>query len=178
MRKIKLYIAISLNGKIARSNGDVDWLEAIPNPKKLDYGYADFYESVDTTIQGFNTYRQIIEWNIPFPYQGKKNFVLTSKTELSNNEHVDFISKNHVDFIKSLKNKEGKDIWLIGGANTNTKLLNAGLIDEIWLYTMPIIIPEGINLFESIPSECHLNLISSEKYETGVVSNIYNVKNI
>lgn len=52
MRKIKLYIAISLNGKIAKANGDVEWLNSIPNPNKNDFGYSEFYHSVDTTIQG------------------------------------------------------------------------------------------------------------------------------
>ena len=55
MRKIRLYIATSLNGKIARSDGSVDWLDAVPNPDKTDYGYTDFLESVDTTIMGNRT---------------------------------------------------------------------------------------------------------------------------
>ena len=66
LRKIKLYIAISLNGKIADADGNVHWLESIPNPDKSDHGYADFYNSIDTTIQGNNTYNQIINWGIEF----------------------------------------------------------------------------------------------------------------
>jgi len=79
VRKIKLYIATSLNGKIASSDGNVDWLESIPNPEKTDYGYKAFYDSIDTTIQGYNTYNQILNWDIDFPYKGKKNYVLTKK---------------------------------------------------------------------------------------------------
>lgn len=48
MRKIKLYTAISLNGKIAKSDGSVDWLHEIPNPDKTDHGYAEFYKSIES----------------------------------------------------------------------------------------------------------------------------------
>ena len=64
MRKIKLYIAISLNGKIAKANGDVEWLNSIPNPKKNDFGYSEFYKSIDTTIQGHSTYQKILSMGI------------------------------------------------------------------------------------------------------------------
>lgn len=86
MRKIKLYIATTLNGKIARSDGSVDWLESIPNPEKIDYGYSEFYNSVDTTIQGNNTYKQIISWGINFPYTGKKNYIFTKNKDVKNNK--------------------------------------------------------------------------------------------
>ena len=72
MRKIKLYIAISLNGKIAKSDGSVDWLELIPKPKDDDYGYSDFHKNIDTTIQGYSTYNQIMGWKIDFPYEEKE----------------------------------------------------------------------------------------------------------
>ena len=103
MRKIKLYIAISLNGKIANEDGGVDWLESIPNPEKIDYEYAKFYESIDTTIQGYKTYDQIIGWGIDFPYADKTNYVLTRKQKLLNTKYVEFVSENHIDFINKLK---------------------------------------------------------------------------
>ena len=57
MRKIKLYIAMSLNGKIAEKDGSVDWLYVKEGDEKPDYGYSKFYNSIDTTIQGSNTYK-------------------------------------------------------------------------------------------------------------------------
>ncbi len=112
MRKLSLYSAVSLNGYIARKDGDVAWLDTIPNPEKLDFGYYDFYAGIDTTIQGFATYQQIIDWNIPFPYAGKRNYVLTRKQGLEDTEHVQFISERHVERIKALKQEEGKGIKL------------------------------------------------------------------
>jgi len=160
---------MSLNGKIAKADGSVHWLEEIPNPDKLDYGYAIFNETIDTTIQGYSTYTQIIGWDIPFPYTATKNYVLTRKKALKNTEHVEFITENPIDFIKQLKKGTGKDIWLIGGGQINTLLLNAGLIDEIRIFIMPIVLTEGIELFELMPKESPLQLVDSVTYPTGVV---------
>ena len=175
MRKIKLYISMSLNGKIAARDGGVDWLEAIPNPEKLDYGYANFYESIDTSIQGNVTYQQIINWDIEFPYKGIKNFVLTRNPNYQNSEHVEFVAANHIPFIQHLKRQEGKDIWLIGGGQINTLLLQAKLIDELRVFVMPIIIPSGIGLFEAFPPQTQLQLQHSETYPTGVVELKYGI---
>jgi len=175
MKKIKAYLAISLNGKISRADGRVDWLDALPNPDKLDYGYFEFYDSIDTTIQGYNTYAQVIGWNIDFPYGTKKNYVLTKKQDVAPSEHVEFISENHVEFLKDLKTQKGKDIWLIGGGQVNTMLLNENLIDELIVHVMPIILPDGIELFELIPKETFLKLVNSKSYPTGVVELVYQI---
>ena len=175
MRKTKLYIAISLNGKIAKLDGSVDWLESIPNPDKIDHGYSDFYKSIDTTVQGNNTYKQILSWEIDFPYPDKKNYVFTNNKESVNTKFVDFVSENHIDFIKQLKKEKGKDIWIVGGGKLNTIFLNENLIDEIHVFVMPIVLNDGIELFESIPKETKLKLIESKPYITGVVEIKYKV---
>ena len=176
MRKIKLYIAISLNGKIAGTDGSVDWLENIPNPEKTDFGYADFFDSVDTTIQGYNTYNQVIGWGIDFPYKGKKNYVLTKKQNVENTEFVEFITESHVEFIKALKEEEGGDIWLIGGSQANTLVLNAGLLDEIIVFVMPVILSGGIGLFDAFPKETQLRLLKTKPHSSGVVEMKYSVQ--
>ncbi len=176
MKKIISYIAMSLNGKIAQSDGSVHWLESIPNPAKNDYGYGRFYDSIDTTIQGFSTYQQIIDWGIEFPYKGKNNYVLTRKQYVENTQDVTFIKTAHTNFIKQLKEEKGKDIWLIGGGQVNTLLLNDGLIDELRIFVMPIILTGGIQLFESMPNETFLELTDSVTYDTGVVALQYKVK--
>lgn len=175
MRKIKLYIATSLNGKIARTDGSVDWLEAMPNPSKSDYGFSDFFAQVETTIQGNASYEQVVSWDIPFPYQGKENFVLSRNPNRENTEHVRFITKDHLAFIRGLKAKSGGDIWLIGGAQINTLLWNAGLIDEILLFIMPTVLTEGIDLLAGLPKEQQLKLIDSYSYPGGAVRLHYEV---
>lgn len=175
MRKIILYIAASLNGKIARQDGSVQWLEELPVPEGEDYGYHDFYASVDTTLQGYATYAQIIGWGIDFPYADKKNYVITRRQGLEASEHVEFISDNHADFIRDLKQQPGKDIWLVGGGQINTLLLEAGLIDELWLHTMPIILPDGIEIFAGMLPQTILTLISSKPYASGAVEMRYKI---
>lgn len=175
MRKIKLYIATSLNGKIAQTDGSIDWLESIPNPNQLDYGYSKFYDSVDTTIQGNTTYKQIISWGIDFPYADKKNFVFTKDQNLKNTKYVNFVSTNHIEFTKELKNQKGKDIWLLGGGKINTLFLNNGLIDEIYVFVMPVILSDGIEIFESLPKETNLKLINTVSYPTGAIELQYKI---
>ncbi len=177
MRKTKLYIAMSLNGKIAKKDGSVDWLENTPNPDKIDFGYKEFYDSVETTIQGNSTYKQIISWGIDFPYPDKENYVFTTNSKLKNTKYVEFISENHIEFLNHLKNQEGKDIWIIGGGKINTMLLNENMIDEIYVFIMPIILSEGIELFEALPKETKLKLIKSKTYTGGAVQLQYKVDN-
>ena len=170
MRKIVLYIAVSLDGKIARPDGSVDWLDKIPNPGNLDYGYSDFYKSFDTTLQGYNTYQTILNFGIPFPYPDKKNYVFTTKPDLENTEYVDFVSGDIISFIQNLKSEQGKDIWLIGGGKLNTALFNAGLIDEFQVFVMPVVVGEGIPLFDLMPNETMLRLIENKAFPSGVVA--------
>lgn len=177
MRKIRLYSAMSLNGRIARADGSVDWLEAIPNPDGTDYGYAAFYEEIDTTIQGYKTYQQLLSWDIPFPYSGKTNYVLTRKTEVEDTEEVTFIKEEPTAFIQNLKRQEGKDIWLVGGGEINTLLLNAGLIDVLDIFIMPLILAEGIEVFGGIPEETSLKLTQSRTFASGALRMTYTVDN-
>jgi dihydrofolate reductase len=83
MRKIVLYIAASLDGKIARKDGDVKWLDEFSDPEQMDYGYNDFLNSIDTTLMGNNTYKQLLGFGIDFPYRGKTNYVFTRNARLS-----------------------------------------------------------------------------------------------
>lgn len=169
MRKIILYIACSLNGKIAREDGSIDWLEKIPNPDNSDYGYQAFLESIDTTIMGNNTYKQLIGWDIEFPYKDTTNYVLSIKTPDEPSKFATFIPGDPIAFIKELKKQPGKDIWLIGGGKVNSLLWNARLIDEIKLFVMPVLLSDGIDVFEGFPKENELKLLDSHRYESGVV---------
>ncbi len=175
MRKIILYIASSIDGFIADKDGAVDWLESIPNPEKTDYGYAEFFDSIDTTIMGYSTYAQLIEWDIPFPYKGKDNYVITSRSNPVQSEHVKFLSTDIIDTIKKIKQKPGKDIWLIGGSKINALLLQQGLIDQMRLFHMPIVLNDGIELFhQSINSLQHkFSLEYTNTFFSGVIENHY-----
>ena len=177
MRKIKLYIAVSLDGKLAKPNGDVSWLDELPKPDHSDYGYAGFLSSVDTTLMGNNTYKQLLGFGIDFPYRGKENYVFTRNEDLKEDQNVKFISQDPVSFVREIKSGEGGDIWLIGGGELNTQLLNGKLIDKLIIFVIPVVLGEGIPLFGSTSIETKLEMIKSNTYSNGVVEINYKINN-
>lgn len=176
MRKVILYTACSVDGKIADKNGGVEWLNEIPNPEKSDYGYADFFDSIDTTIMGNATYQQVLGFGVEFPYKNTENFVLSRDTSLTKDANVQFISENVVDFITEQKSKPGKNIWCIGGAAINGLFLGKNLLDEIQVFIMPVLLGEGIPLASQLSKQCNLELIKTISYESGVLGLSYKVK--
>lgn len=175
MRKVVLYIATSVDNFIARKDGSVDWLDKTPNPKKLDYGYNDFYKSIDTTLMGNATYKEVLSFDIPFPYPDKTNYVFT-RTPITDNLDVRYISKDIPVFVKQLKEKQGTNIWLVGGSTINTLLLDQGLIDEIIITRIPIILGQGIPLFAGAANESELTLEKLEDFGNGVTQMVYKPK--
>ncbi|MCC9137058.1 dihydrofolate reductase family protein [Pontibacter silvestris] len=177
MRKIVLYIAASLDGYIARSNGNIDWLHdekyTIPDE---DFGYSAFMKTIDTTLMGHSTYKEILSFDAPFPYLDTKNFVF-SRSLKQNTEDVEFINNDAAEFIKQLKQQPGKDIWLIGGGQLNTLVLNTGLLDKIILTYIPIVLGEGIPIFTKGTKEQKLKLkqLESKQYSNGFVQAVYNI---
>lgn len=169
MRKIILYIAISLDGKIADENGQVEWLENLPNPDQNDYGYKALLDQIDTTIMGNTTYQQVLGFPMEFPYKDKKNYVLTRNRTLTHDENATFLSEDQAKFIEGLKHQKGKDIWLIGGAEVNALLNQNDLIDEYRVFVMPIIVGEGTSMFSDHHSMKQLKLITSETFKSGAM---------
>lgn len=173
MRKLILYIAQSLDGKIARLNGDVDWLDKVSNGENEDYGYASFYASIDTTLMGNRTYEKILSFDIEFPYTEKDNYVFSQRKGLSDTKFVTFIGDDIVAFVRGIKEEQGKDIWLVGGGEINTLMYNEGLIDEIHLFTMPVTLGEGIPLFAGELDERPLKLVEVSSFASGVILKKY-----
>jgi dihydrofolate reductase len=175
MRKIILYIASSLDGKIADKTGEVGWLEEIPNPDKTDYGYKEFYDSIDTTLMGNRTWQQVKGFGIGNPYKGKTNYVITRDNSLTRDEHVQYVHGNVVDFVQKIKRETGKDIWCVGGGELIALLFNNNFIDEIRIFLMPIVLGEGILLTGILDNYVHLKLLDTKSYNSGVVEFNYEV---
>jgi dihydrofolate reductase len=159
-RNVILYIAMSLDGYIARKNGDVDWLDGDGSEPNADIGYDEFYGSIDTVIMGRKTYDQILTFG-EYPYKGTKGYVYTSEKR-DNNEDVKFTDENVEDLIGKLKRENGKDIWLIGGAGIIDDFIKKDLIDEYFVTVIPCILGEGISLFKKNIHEIKLKLLKNE----------------
>lgn len=157
-RHIILYIATSLDGYIAKTNGDISWLEDFPTPTEPDNSYDVMYETIDTVIMGRTTYEQVTQELAPnhYPYHDKKTIVVTSKKERSS-ESITFINEPIVDYLRSLKELPGKNIWIVGGNSVIQPLMEANLIDDYQIATLPIILGEGIPLFR--PHHQHFKLV-------------------
>lgn len=164
MRKVILYSACSLDNFIAKKDGTVDWLFTDNH-----YGYYDFYATIDTILMGNKTYEQVLSFGGDFPYKNKKNFVFTRNTEKISDKNVVFIAAKIESFVQQLKQHKGKDIWLVGGGQINTLLLNAGLVDEMVLSIHPTILGEGIALFEGAPIHTDFVLTKCETFPSGLV---------
>ncbi|QUI24223.1 dihydrofolate reductase [Vallitalea pronyensis] len=149
MRKIILYIAISLDGYVADSKGRVDWLGG-QDPNSQDTGtYEAFYKTIDTVILGYNTYKQIITELSPdaWVYAGMHSYVFTSRN-LENTDDITFKNGDVVSLLKELKGKEGKDIWICGGASIVNQAIKANIIDQYRITIIPTILGSGIPLFD------------------------------
>lgn len=166
VRKIVLFIASSLDGFIAREDGGIDWLFS-----DADYGYTKFFKSVDTVIMGRKTYDLSLTF-CAYPYKGKKGYVFTRKPARRQDKNVEFVP-DLVTLCKKLIRSPGKNIWLVGGGDIISVLMNAGLVDEIILSTHPIILGKGIPLFRDIKREINLRLVKSIKFDTGLLQAHY-----
>ena len=168
MRNVILYTAVSIDGFIARENGDVDWLPSSDNINNDDHEYASFYQSIDTTLMGRKTYQQILSFDCDFPYPDKINYVFTHEPQESN-QFVHFVNDDVNGFVNRLKEQAGQDIWLIGGRQLNATLLNAHLIDELILTIIPIILGKGIHLFGVEAIEQHFEYVNTKTLPNGYV---------
>ncbi|GAA3333988.1 hypothetical protein GCM10020331_100200 [Ectobacillus funiculus] len=111
-----LYIGTSIDGYIANNDGTLEWLES--TEVEGDSGYNSLLARIDTVVMGKATYDVIRGFDIEYPYSNyKKNYVFT-KSVSGTDEYASFIDEEVKTFIKkNLKQKPGKDIWLIGGGN-------------------------------------------------------------
>ncbi|MBF0760203.1 dihydrofolate reductase [Dysgonomonas mossii] len=176
MRKIRLYIAASIDGYIASSDGELDWLSDYPITPELNYGYKDFFESIDTVIIGGRTYRDILNMDVVYPYKNKTSYIITRNAINTPKEDIIYITNNIEDNISELKKREGKDIWLVGGGEIVSLFLNQNWIDEMIITYIPILLGDGIRLFPNKAKESKWSLIQSQAFINGVAQTRYQVQ--
>ena len=144
MRKVILYIGISLDGYIATRDDNLDWLLATQGSG--DNGFGEFYNTVDTIVMGRRTYDWIMEQEHGcFPYAGKQCFVHTRKPPLDT-DFVRFTAQEPSALVAELRKQPGKKIWIVGGSQIIHLMREADLIDEYVLSIAPVILGSGIPL--------------------------------
>jgi dihydrofolate reductase len=115
MVKVTLYIASSVDGYIARKDGSIDWLPP-PVTDETDYGYAEFYSSIDAVLMGSRTYEQVLAFG-DWPYVDRPAHVFTTRL-LSRPPGADVKFWNILpsDIVEYLENTGMKHAWLVGGS--------------------------------------------------------------
>lgn len=160
-RKVVLFIATSLDGYIATKDDSLEWLFKVEG--EGDNGFSEFYESIDTVIMGKRTYDWSLEELDTFPHQGKECYVFTRSPE-ENTEHVTFVNGDIPDLVKKLKQKKGKNIWIVGGGELLYSFLEEGLIDEFIVTVSPVILGNGIPLFKEGDYHFELSLKGTKRF--------------
>lgn len=168
----RIYIAVSLDGFIARANGAVDWLgEYDP----AEFGFDDFLDSVGTLIIGRNTFDQVMEFG-DWPYEACRTIVLTSRDlpndRPANTEAYGGSIIELVDQLRDCRDGDG-DIWVVGGGSVVTQFLFGGFADQLDIFTVPEVLGEGISLFGRDAGGLKPRLLASERYNSGVVRSQY-----
>ena len=173
MRKISLFIAMSLDGYIADSEGSVEWLTGQSNDDDNIDTYSDFVKDIDTVIMGWNTYHQIITELSPdkWVYDEFTTYVITHHKEISSDK-IKFIDESPVELVKKLREENGKDVWICGGANIVQQLVKENLIEYYYITVVPTILGSGIRLFENTKREMKLRLLKAQTYN-GMVDLVY-----
>jgi len=176
MPGIKLYIATSLDGFIAREDGSIDWLMEYENNPETDYGYSEFYSSIGTVLMGRKTYAQVLEFG-DWPYKEKKSYVFTGKKDsLPCEKNVEFVTGDLKKFVHQLKESTEQDIWLVGGSQLIKAFLAENLVQDLIIFIVPVILGGGIPLFDRIGKQIKLKTFGIEKYENGIVRLDYKVR--
>jgi dihydrofolate reductase len=175
MRKLVFYMAVSLDGYIARRDGSIDWLPA-PKPKQ-DYGYAKFLERIDELILGRKTYEQLLTFGT-WPYGERRCHVLSRRWAGHRDVHAEFTDLGPAALLRRLRKRPGRDIWLVGGGESAHACFAAGVVDEIVLTVIPVLLGEGLPVFLPRPTGAQLRLRGTRVFPDGLVQLHYGTRGV
>jgi len=179
MMKCSVYIAASVDGFIAGEDHDITWLE---NPEyatgeKLGLSYDGFIATVDAIVMGRNTFEKVLTFG-SWPYEETPVVVLTNR-KLTIPEHlqekVRIEKGSPVEIVSGLASKGKKHLYVDGG-KTIQRFLHAQLIDEITITWIPVLLGNGIPLFDSNGTRMHLTHLATTTTGNGFVQTRYRVK--
>ncbi len=170
MRKVILGAGISLDGYIARPNGAVDFLFM---PKEVWRAMGEFFATIDTAIFGRKTLEAAIKMSGGGSYQSPvpmRTYVFSRSRPPGEREGVVFVNQSPASFIRQLRKRRGKNIYLMGGGELAREFLKADLVDELHLGVVPVLLGEGIPLFPSGFPQRGFALVENKAYPKGLIS--------
>jgi dihydrofolate reductase len=176
MRKVTFGGANSLDNFIARKDDSFAWLMWNDEVTEI---MKDYWATIDTVVMGRRTYEVAMK-NAPDaeanPYPKVKSYVLSRTLKPGEAKGVEIISEDAAEFVRKLKNEEGKDICVMGGGILARSLFEADLIDEIGFNVHPVLLGSGIPLFHEMTKQIDLELVKCQQLKNGCVVLTYTVK--
>ena len=176
MRKISVFIAMSLDGFIAKPNDDLSFLKLVERQGE-DYGYEEFTENIDTIIIGRKTYDYVLkEVGSDHYNNGQRDVYVITRNARPGVGKTTYYTGDVGELVKKLKSQEGKNIYCDGGAEVINELLKLKLIDEFIISVIPVILGDGVRLFKDRQNEQLIELVRTKTYESGLVQLQYRSK--
>ncbi|WP_318765444.1 dihydrofolate reductase family protein [Lactiplantibacillus carotarum] len=165
MRKVQFYGAISIDGYLATNDNRLDWLfqttgaDAAPT--------QDFMQQVDTAIMGRHTYEYTMEQTtdqLINPFNPVTQSIVMTSEPHAGDDHTQFTNTPITDLVTQLRAASGQNIWIVGGAGVLMPLLAADLVDDLYIQIAPVILGDGIRLFEAIQHQQRFELVATNQY--------------
>jgi dihydrofolate reductase len=173
--RASVFVGTSVDGFIARSNGDLEWLHARGGEP---HGYDEFIATVDTIVIGRNTFETVLGFEA-WPYGEKRVVVLSSgpvalSAAAARGGIVEQLGGPPAEIRSNLAARGAQHLYIDGGI-TIQRFLRAGLIDRLVITRVPVLIGEGIPLFGSLPKDISLRHRATRSYSSGLVQSEYEV---
>ena len=168
-----VYIATSLDGFIATKDGGLDWLMEVPNPEKSDYGFSEFISQIDALVMGRNTFEKVLSFG-EWPYN-KIVFVLSNRlTDIPEKlkGKAEVIKGNLKTIINQLKTRGYNNLYIDGGKVIQS-FLKEDLIDEMIITRIPVLLGDGIPLFNNLKQSLKFRHIKTEIFNNTLVKSHY-----
>ena len=167
MRRIRYQVACSLDGYIAKPQGEFDWIIHEPS-----FDFEALHNQFDTIIMGRRTYE--VAYGIgDFP--GKQVIVASQSLRQEDHLHVEVVGDGLEARVRELRSQSGRDIWLYGGGDLLSQFLSWDLVDMIEPAIIPILLGDGIPLVAALRESRNLTLVGTKSYPTGMVLLEYKV---
>ena len=175
-RHVIVHIATSADGYIARPDGDLEWLTSRPAPRGF-YGMNAFMKTVDAKVLGRKTYEESLRLGARFDAKNPA-FVFSRQPPREAPPGVEFVTGDVTAFVRRLRERPGKDIWLMGGGEIIASFLDAQAIDEFVISMAPVFIGEGIPLIARRHRHVPMALLSVDRFEDGLVQLRYGLQSV
>jgi dihydrofolate reductase len=171
---ISVFIGASVDGFIARTNGDLDFL---PEGGGEPHGYVEFMAGIDALVIGRKTFETVLAFPV-WPY-GDKRTVVLSNTPLDfsvvRDGNVEQMSGPPAEIVSKLAAGGAHNLYIDGGI-TIQRFLRAGLIQRLIITRVPVLIGDGIPLFDSLPRDIRLQHVATRHYPSGLVQTEYVIR--